>query len=173
MCISETSKYRHLTLPYCKGNGIDIGAGGDPVIPTSIQIESVNQYTPRNGKPIQLVGDGTNLCWFQDKSLDYVYSSHLIEDFLDWTPVLKEWCRVIKTGGYLVLLLPEKGRWHMALKRGQPPNLAHKHEGEIGELSLYIKEIPTFEVIEDRFTTPEDPTDYSILFVARRIIKLG
>lgn len=169
MYVTETSKYRHLTVQFCKGNGIDIGAAGDPVVTTAIQIEPDDQYTPRQGMPIQLRGNGIDLVWFRDKCLDYVYSSHLIEDFLDWAPILREWCRVIRPGGFLVLLLPDKGRWHLALKRGQPPNLSHKHEGEVGELTLYLKDIPHFEVIEDRFTSPDDIDDYSILFVARRI----
>jgi SAM-dependent methyltransferase len=101
---------------------------------------------------------------FKDCTLDFVYSSHLIEDFLDWTPILEEWKRVVKPGGHMVLLLPDKERWIEALKRGQPPNCAHKHEGRPGELSGYF---PGWEIIRDSLTE-QWPNDYSILFIARK-----
>lgn len=169
---SETSKYRKFTTKYCVGNGVDIGSGGDPVVPHAIQVELPKEEYAKyrsgdvHGSPIQWHGSAVELP-FKDKTLDWVYSSHLLEDFLDWKPLLREWTRVLKRGGNLVILIPDKTLWDAAISRGQLPNCAHKHEGYVGELSTYAKHFG-WKVIEDRLTklTPED---YTILFIAQRI----
>ena len=169
---SETSKYLALVTKYCVGNGCDIGSGGSPVVPTAIQVElPLDQYTKYRGgdihrSPIQWHGDGRQLP-FKDKTLDYVFSSHLLEDFLHWKPILIEWTRVLKKGGHLVILIPDKERWQAALRKGQPPNCAHQHEGYVGELSRYAKFLG-LKVLEDRLTDLT-PQDYTIIFVGQRI----
>jgi predicted SAM-dependent methyltransferase len=109
--ISETSKARHLLLPYCVGNGVDIGSGGDPIKPDCISIDLPTMYTCVGESPINLRGDGTNLFWFQDEVLPFLFSSHLLEDFIDTQKVLEEWCRVLEVGGRLVLLLPDQQKY--------------------------------------------------------------
>lgn len=173
--MSETSKYRHLTNKYCVGNGVDIGSGGDPVVPWAIQVdlsdESYARYNSNQAPrgPIQWRSD--DVVWnlpFKRQSLDFVYSSHLIEDFLDWKPILFEWTRVLRPGGNLVILLPDKELWNEAIRRGQPPNCAHQHESFAGELSLYAKNLDNLKVIEDRCTNCF-PGDYNILFAAQKL----
>src|ERR1700677_4863676 len=94
---SETSKHREDILPFCKGYGLDIGFGGDPVHPTAIRMDMPSPYAYTGEYPVQLGGDCRNLRWISSDSLDYVYSSHVLEDFdRDETePVLREWLRVI------------------------------------------------------------------------------
>jgi SAM-dependent methyltransferase len=170
---SETSKYLQFTTKYCVGNGVDIGSGGAPVVPSAIQVElPLDQYIKYRsgdvyGAPIQWHGSAEQLP-FKDKTLDYVYSSHLLEDFLHWKPVLIEWVRVLKKGGHLVILVPDKKLWEAALKRGQPPNCAHQHESYVGEISTRYAKFLGLKVIEDRLTALT-PQDYSILFVGQRI----
>lgn len=173
--MSETERYLSLTTHYCRGNGIDIGSGGKPVLSTAIQIElSVETYAWYNSSNIPMFSPqwrGDNACSnlpFKDGVLDYVYSSHLIEDFLDWIPLIKEWWRVIKPLGFLVVLLPDKKLWGEAMLRGQPPNCQHRHEGRVGELTEIFKGYSNAVVKEDRLTDLF-PNDYSILFVAQKI----
>lgn len=167
--ISETSKHRPLVVGYCIGNGLDLGSAGDPIVPTAIQVELINNYCPLLGEsyPPQLRGDATNLYWFKDRVLDYVFSSHLIEDFTlhQQRDIIREWCRVIKPGGHLVILAPESNRWAAAIEAGQPPNNNHKHEPRIGEFSDIVREIGGWDILEDRFC---DGQDYSMFFVARK-----
>jgi SAM-dependent methyltransferase len=169
---SETAKYLHLTAGFCWGCGVDIGSQGSGVVPWAFNFDlppdefafynSGNQ--PRG--PIQLRGDAHKLP-FDSDSLAFVYSSHLLEDFLDWEPVLREWVRVIKPGGYLIILVPDKELWAAALAKGQPPNCAHTHESHVGELTAHMEHLPIKPMI-DRLTNCFEG-DYSILFVGEKL----
>ncbi|WP_422863261.1 methyltransferase domain-containing protein [Brachyspira hyodysenteriae] len=47
---------------------------------------------------------------FQDNSIDFVFSSHVLEHFYDPIKALKEWYRVIKKDGYIAMIVPHKER---------------------------------------------------------------
>lgn len=170
--MSETAKYRHLTAPYCLGNGVDIGSQGDPVVPWAISVDLppsefatyCNGSKPENA--IHWGGDCRNLP-FKDGTLDFVYSSHLLEDFEDWIPCLKEWIRVLKLGGNLVILIPDRELFLAAIAAGQPPNCAHRHEGRVGELTRAVRPLWKMKVLLDSLTNSY-PGDYTILFVAKK-----
>src|SRR5258708_6197676 len=55
-----------------------------------------------------MIGEVTRLPVFSSGSLDFVYSSHTLDCIEHTKDVLKEWWRVIRTGGHLVLYLPHK-----------------------------------------------------------------
>ena len=166
MSISETDKFRHLTTKYCVGDGIDIGSAGEPVVPSAIQVELPTPYsTLGDMSRINLHGTGRNLNWFADRVLDYVYSSHLLEDFADWPIVVTEWCRPVKVGGYLIILVPEQERWEKAVAGGQPDNTNHQHVFALGELSDFIRRLGGWSVVSEEMP---DPNDYGIVFIARR-----
>jgi predicted SAM-dependent methyltransferase len=127
----ETSKARERLAKYCVGNGIDLGYGGDPITPHAIAMDQPFEFrlTKSEGDhPQNLSGDARNLYWFNDDVLDFVYSSHLLEDFkAEETPIiLKEWLRVVKPGGYLVLYGPDEVVYAEHCRRtGQNHNEAH------------------------------------------------
>jgi len=134
MKTSETSRGRHRLVKYCEGMGLDLGYGGDPIIPSAITLDldwegkgsSLSPHAPQN-----LVGDARNLYWFKDDVFDYVYSSHLLEDFVyaEQIKVLEEWLRVIKVGGYLVLYLPDEQTYRRHCEKlCKPKNADHKNE---------------------------------------------
>jgi SAM-dependent methyltransferase len=171
---TEHSKWRPIVAPYLIGNGIELATGGDPIVPTSIQFELsqasyayYNSNQPIRG-PVQWRDDKAIFALpFKDGVLDYVASSHLLEDFYDWVPLLTEWVRVLKPGGRLIVCLPDKVRWNRAIANGQPPNCAHQHESFVGELSAYAAFF-RLRVIEDKFTE-SPPGDYNILFVGEKL----
>jgi hypothetical protein len=78
-------------------NGLEIGSAGDPLIDTSVCIDLKAPYTKCGYKPIHFKGDARKLFWFKDDSLDYIYSSHVFEDFDEDENkgVLSEWTGVI------------------------------------------------------------------------------
>lgn len=109
---SETSKCRDRLAPYCVGYGLDLGFGGDPITENAIRMDFPQPYGKTGSYPVQLGGDATQLVWFKDGTLDYVYSSHLLEDFEDTKAVLLEWLRVLKTGGRLIIFCPDQAAYH-------------------------------------------------------------
>jgi predicted SAM-dependent methyltransferase len=126
--MSETALARPLLAPYCVGCGIDLGFGGDKILPTAISVDLARPYTQVGNDLTQLIGDARKLHWFQDRSLDYVYSSHLLEDFINTGAVLAEWVRVLRCGGNLVLFLPDESKFRTyCASTGHPYNAAHKH----------------------------------------------
>lgn len=130
----ETSKARSRLAQFCLGNGVDLGYGGDPILPWVITVDLPKDYISPN-----LTGDARNLYWFKNEVLDFVYSSHLLEDFEDTETVLTEWLRVLKPGGYLVLFGPDQQIYKAhCLKTGQTLNEDHKIEN-FG--LTYLKEI--------------------------------
>lgn len=170
---TESDKYVHLVARYLRGNGIDVGCGGKPVVPHAIAFDlPQDTYAKYHSgltpdRVIQWGGDCHDLP-FKDGTCDFCYSSHLLEDFADWYPLLKEWGRVVIRSGFLVILIPDKTLWNEAIRRGQPPNCAHQHEGRVGELSEHILSMGGFSIIEDRLTNVK-PGDYTIMFVAQKL----
>lgn len=163
----ETHLRRHLTVPYCQGNGVDLGSAGLPVVPWAIQVDHPdNNYDQLIKQSIHLTIDAIELP-FKNETLDFVYASHLLEDFLYWEPILTEWNRVIKIGGHIVLMVPDHERFRECVRNGQSDNMAHKHESYPGELTKYYAcMFNNFTVIEDYITD-----GYNILFVAKKTAK--
>jgi hypothetical protein len=137
---SETSNFRDYLVKFCSGYGVDVGYGGDPILPTAITIDNPNGCMAYCGDhPLNLGGDARKLKWFSNDVLDYVYSSHCLEDFEDTEEIILEWLRVIKKRGKLVLLLPNQKRYEdFCRKNNILPNEAHK----IKEFGIkYIEDI--------------------------------
>lgn len=96
---------------YCSGDGIDVGGTG--------YLENVHAVLPR-AKIVDLNYpgyDGVTLP-FADKSLDYVFSSHTLEHIDDRISILRDWYRVIKNEGYIVITVPHK--WLYERKEEKP-----------------------------------------------------
>lgn len=124
---SETSKCRLRLSPYCVCSGVDLGPGGDPITETALRADLPQPYSHVGFFPPQLTGDATKLFWFRDACLDYVYSSHLLEDFEDTEAILIEWLRVLKPGGNLILFCPDEQVYREHCRTtGQPYNKMHK-----------------------------------------------
>ncbi len=125
---SETAKVRESLRRYCVGDGLDVGFGGDPILPTAITMDLPTPYAKYQSAPQHLHGDARSLRWFADGSMDYLYSSHLLEDFEDPKAVLFEWLRVIRPGGRLVLFCPDEQTYRdYCASQGKPPNKHHHH----------------------------------------------
>ncbi len=175
---SEISKYRHLVAKYCMAEdgtalcGVDVASQGDPIVPWAMSfdlpVDEFNHYCsnhPAKG-PIHLRGHADKLP-FDNECLDFLASSHLLEDYLDWEPVVREWLRVLRPNGYLIILVPDKELWAKAIENGQSPNCSHKREPKLGDLSELATKLE-LQIIEERLTD-QHPGDYSILGVFRKV----
>ena len=63
-----------------------------------------------------------------DNTYDYVYSSHLIEDFVDTSDALRKFIRILKNGGNLILAFPDQPKYAVYCRNlGIPMNPYHIH----------------------------------------------
>lgn len=173
--MSETAKWRHLAIPFCVGRGLDIGYGGDPVV------EGVETFDRELSHPSHAhvgnakqdhTGDAQDLSRFSDESFDYVYSSHCIEDFENTAGVLQEWVRVLKPGGYLILLFPDEQKFREHCQAtGQPRNLDHQHE-TMGVPFMTPKLPSSMQicVAAELFNLPQGQSDYNCIIIAQKIL---
>lgn len=117
---------------YCRGEGLDIGCGNDPVVPGCSGWDLVN-------------GDAQYLDGAEDASFDFVYSSHCIEHMDDVRVAIKNWFRVVRPGGYLIIYGPDRDLYE---KRRQLPsrfNPHHKHMFLLGK----AEPPDTLDIIEE------------------------
>lgn len=129
---SETDKMRQWLVPYTAvGYGCCIGFGGDKIVSKAIGIDLPVPYACTGGDVVQLGGTAEDLYWFKDGVLDWVSSSHVLEDFEEnkCHIVLEEWLRVLKPEGYLILNLPDEPLFydHCVIQKKQVYNCAHKN----------------------------------------------
>jgi len=96
---------------YFIGDGIDIGCGSDP-------ISLYGELFPfmKSLKPWDLAnGDAQILDGVADGSFDFVHSSHCLEHMRDPVEALKNWFRVLKPGGHLIILVPDEDLYEMGV----------------------------------------------------------
>ena len=93
--------------PELRGLGIEIGAHGHPL--PGIQPYYVDRFRAFGGEPCaaHLLSDGASLP-FRDGCLDYVACSHLLEHLADPAGAIVEWCRAVKPGGIVYLIVPDR-----------------------------------------------------------------
>jgi ubiquinone/menaquinone biosynthesis C-methylase UbiE len=68
------------------------------------------RYSPHKPAGRNIFCDGSNLSIVADKTYDFILSSHNLEHFANPVKALKEWQRVTRPGGALVLVLPNYAR---------------------------------------------------------------
>jgi tetratricopeptide (TPR) repeat protein len=106
---------------YFVGFGIDIGAGDDSLgkqITRFPLIRSVRNWDLSDGDAQYLEG-------VADETFDFVYSSHSLEHMQDPIMALKNWLRVLKPGGYLIVCIPDEDMYEQGVWPSRF-NLDHK-----------------------------------------------
>ena len=117
---AETSKAKERRLKedffnlYCKGKGLDIGFGGDLITDTAKGFDFEH-------------GDAQYLKKEKDNTYDFVYSSHTIEHLPDPSEAVKNWFRVVKPGGYLIIYLPHRDLYEKKKTLPSRFNPTHLH----------------------------------------------
>ncbi len=78
---------------------------GDKILPGYLNID-IDPH--RSGKPPDLICDLHELSPFENDSVDEILAIHVIEHFWRWevVAVLREWVRVLKPGGQMILECP-------------------------------------------------------------------
>jgi len=65
-------------------------------------------YDPSGSPGVQFIGEASSLPMIGDEQYDVVLSSHTLEHCANPLKALREWLRVLRRGGVLVLVLPHK-----------------------------------------------------------------
>ncbi|AOS44549.1 hypothetical protein Verru16b_01612 [Lacunisphaera limnophila] len=116
-----------------------------PVYPVAARVDNVNfasqtaweaglrddgafGFDPRKAPGRQFLREATALHGIPDASYDFVLSSHCLEHVANPLAALREWRRVVRPGGHLVLLLPDRA--HTFDHRRPVTSLAHLQDDD-------------------------------------------
>lgn len=138
--------------PFLAGKGIDVGCGTSRISKKILAIDAFDhrgatfhtQEERDNGQDVvhdcrdleiaPVDFDGIHYD-FNDGELDFIFSSHCLEDFEDIPTVFAAWWKKIKADGLMILLLPDMqgGRYpdlalHRATGQGNP-----SHKTDVGK----------------------------------------
>lgn len=105
---------------YVKGKVIDIGVGridthdgADPLTPDCDTWDKDN-------------GDATYMKGVEDETYDTVYTSHLLEHLNNPVEAIKNWFRILKKGGHLIICVPHRDLYERKKTLPSKWNLDHK-----------------------------------------------
>jgi ADP-heptose:LPS heptosyltransferase/predicted SAM-dependent methyltransferase len=164
-CGNESGKVVWETTPYVRGRGLDLGCGPDKVWPHAIGVDNYSdtQLFGIQMKP-DVVCNVTKLDVFGSASMDFVYSSHVLEHIADYESALKEWWRVLKPSGFLILYLPDEDEYPKVGEEGANPD--HKHNISIPFVVDAMKKIGGWDLV--RCEKRNEEMEYSIFFVFQK-----
>lgn len=152
----EVAKCRPRLMRYCVGTGLDVGCGPEKIAPGAIGIDRQSDISVDISRGLDL---------FAPESMDYVFSSHCLEDMRTPGAVLKDWWSKIKPGGYLVLYLPHKDFYPNIGEDGANP--AHQNDF-IPEDIIEMMEFAECEVIHNETHSEDDEYSFDLVFKKTR-----
>ena len=168
---NESGKIRWELVKWTRGRGLDVGCGPNKAFPHMIGVD--------NGADIQLFGhqfkpdvwidDAADLRLFGTESMDFVYSSHVLEHipFDKVVKCLKEWLRVIKINGYLVMYLPDETLYPKAGEPGANPD--HKWNVSYQLMIDLMEKAGHWDLVDWQRRDQND--EYSLFFVFQKKAK--
>jgi ADP-heptose:LPS heptosyltransferase len=157
----EVRKCRERVAEYLHGTVLDFGCGDEKVFYNSIGID-------QHGKAADLKLDLSNIKsykFFGDKSADVIFSSHFLEDIIDYQSILKEFWRILKPEGHLILYLPHKDFYPNVGQTGANP--CHKHDFLPKDILGAIEECGSSKIVSCE--TFSDTDEYSFQIVAQKL----
>ena len=153
---------------YFVGHGVDIGAGPDSLEKLAYVFRGITKVDSWD----QPQGDAQLMGSVGDDTYDFVHSSHCLEHMVDPHTALRNWIRITKPGGYLVITVPEEDLYEH-LKWPSRFNGDHKWSFSIGkskggmpkatnvmELLMRLTNIEVQRIVlVDDFFNPADASD--------------
>ncbi len=149
---NEADKCKYDIVQYTRGVGLDVGCGPKKAFPHFLGIDS-QKDTELFGikmKPDVVCKDAADLSdCVKDASVDFVFSSHLLEHIVDHNAALRDWWRCLKVGGHLVLYLPHRNLYPNIGRLGANPDHVHDFTeddildamSDIGSWTLLVEEV--------------------------------
>ena len=174
---------------YFVGNGIDIGGKPDPLGKYTEFFPLINSIRTWDMEE----GDAQFMQGVEDETYDFVVSSHCLEHLVDTHEGIKNWFRIIKPGGFLIVVVPDEDLYEEKLPVSNYHNWSltiYKHETwsdkSINVIDLLIElgpraEIEKIELLRATYRDSLRGTDQthtpvaepSIEFIVRKSILAG
>jgi predicted SAM-dependent methyltransferase/ADP-heptose:LPS heptosyltransferase len=161
---NEAAKICHMIVPWTRGRGLDLGCGPYKAFPHFIGFDDHSEYQGVAYRP-DIRGDVRDLGMFADGSLDFCFSSHLLEHLDDTEAALAEWWRVIRPGGHLVLYLPDRDLYPNIGEEGANPD--HRHDFDRQAVIDVMTGVGSWDLIENQQRSGWN--EYSFYQVYRKI----
>ena len=100
-------EHRDFVSAYLTGKGVEIGAFKTPI--PGIRPTYVDRFGEYAGEPTlaEYYGDACELP-FEDDSLDFIATSHVLEHVANPLAALKEWHRALRHGGIVYMVVPDR-----------------------------------------------------------------
>lgn len=166
---AESKKIVWEAAPYLRGRGLDIGCGSFKVLPQAVGIDNGNDMRMFS-MPVHAdvpVEDATDLGRFGSQQWDFVYSSHLLEHLDDPQRALKEWWRLLRPKGHLVLYLPHKDLYPRVGAEGANPD--HKHDLDEQLVIGWMRDIGFWDLKECQVRDQDDEYSFFLVFEKREV----
>lgn len=158
---NEAAKIKYEIVEYTRGKGLDIGCGPFKLYSHFIGVDNGHHWGTQGTDVVQ---DCETLDLFASQSLDFVFSSHLLEHIEDYKAALKEWWRVIKPSGHLVLYLPHKKFYPNCGEDGANPD--HKHDFLPSNIIGSMSSLGNWKLLADEERNQDQ--EYSFLQVYKK-----
>ena len=162
----ESKKIVWEVAPYLRGFGLDIGAGSFKVLPQVVSVDNGfdNVMFGIPFKADVTVKSAEDLTVFGSQTMDFVYSSHLLEHLEKPEKALKEWWRILRPKGVMVLYLPHEDLYPKVGEPGANPD--HKHNLNEQKVIDWMRDIGRWDL--ERCEKRSDDDEYSFLMVFRK-----
>ncbi len=107
---------------YFVGRGVDVGGRPDPLeqyvgmFPLMVEVRTWDLED----------GDGQLMESVEDRSYDFLHSSHCLEHLVDPHEALRNWIRVVRPGGHIIVTVPDEDMYEQGVWPSTK-NTDHKH----------------------------------------------
>ncbi|MDB5975145.1 MAG: hypothetical protein JWR07_1905 [Nevskia sp.] len=163
----EAKKVVWEVAPFLRGRGLDLGSGMFKILPHVISVDNGHHEAfGHNINPDVKIETAEKLDVFGSQSMDFIFSSHLLEHIENYKAALHEWWRLIKQGGYLVLYLPHADFYPHVGSEGANPD--HKHDFLPADIIAAMQDVPGgWDLLECQERNGE--MEYSMLLVFQKV----
>jgi len=155
-CGYEVRKCRNRVVQYLHGTVLDIGCGDEKIIPQAIGVD----LDPKADLRVDLSRPDA-LSLFNNDSVDVIFSSHFLEHIIDYEGALRQFWRILKPNGLLILYLPHRDLYPRIGEEGANPD--HKHDFVPEDILNALSKFARYTVIRNQ--THDEADEYSFELV--------
>jgi len=123
-------------IPFLSGKGVDIGSGIRSLFENDVRVDIDKKCNPDVCCPADELP-------FKDGEFDFLYSIHSFEHVENQEKTIKEWARVVRSGGVIAIIHPDVNYTGVyrpdGLLPGENPYNEHKHENTYDGLLAWFK----------------------------------